>query len=170
MFIPYLSLVYTIPAGHCADCPRYHFVLEDPSDVPLGECWVTLPQLFLTCHLRSTDSQKPVTLMPSTTSESCWYSTAPSKNWTCPVLVLWESGCAELAAELLLAHTNAHPPRGPSLRCAGSRALDSKLIPLFLHSNCTPAIPYALHKHQRSRLQYGRVYAVQVSGRRRSNV
>ena len=59
MFIPYLSLVYTIPAGHCADCPRYHFVLEDPSDVPLGECWVTLPQLFLTCHLRSTDGKQP---------------------------------------------------------------------------------------------------------------
>ena len=101
-FIPCLSHIYPwfIPFLPVQDnvltVPPYSFVLEGPVDVPVEDCWVASPSFF-TCHLRPTDRpgtggrQKPVTLTARTTSESRWYSTAPSKNWTCPVLVKWKS-------------------------------------------------------------------------------
>ena len=39
--------------------PPYPFVLEDPSGVPLEECWVARSELFFTCHLRPTDGRQP---------------------------------------------------------------------------------------------------------------
>ena len=30
----------------------YPFVLDDPADVPLEECWFALPKLYFTRHLR----------------------------------------------------------------------------------------------------------------------
>ena len=48
MFIPYLSLVYTIPAGHCAHCAPISFCLGRPR-----------PQIFFTCYSRPTDGRQP---------------------------------------------------------------------------------------------------------------
>jgi hypothetical protein len=48
--ILYISLVYTMSAGHCTHCAPYPFVLEDPLEVPLEECWLEHLQLFITCH------------------------------------------------------------------------------------------------------------------------
>ena len=39
--------------------PPHPFVLDDPSEVPLEECWMALPQLFFTCFLRPVGGRPP---------------------------------------------------------------------------------------------------------------
>ena len=102
--------------------PPYPSVLEDPA-----------PRFFslATRDPPTGGSQKPFTLTARMTFESRWYSTAPSKTWTCPVLVQWESWMCRS----IIIHTNAHPLRGPSLGCAGSHALDALVSPRQRYTN-----------------------------------
>ena len=39
--------------------PPYPFTLQDPSDVPIAECWYARPQLFFTCNVRPKDGRPP---------------------------------------------------------------------------------------------------------------
>ena len=39
--------------------PPYPSVLDDPSEVPLGECWFALPQIYFTCYLGPRDGRLP---------------------------------------------------------------------------------------------------------------
>ena len=73
MFIQYLSPIVPglyhvyfilIPSYPCRQdtvltVPQYPFVLENPLEVPLKECWVASPELFFTCYLRPTDGLQP---------------------------------------------------------------------------------------------------------------
>ena len=47
--------------------PPHPFVLDDPSEVPLEECWMARPQLFFTCFLRPVDGRPPKRAMDSDT-------------------------------------------------------------------------------------------------------
>ena len=39
--------------------PPYPYSVEDPSEVPLGKCWVVRPQLFFACYLRPKGGRPP---------------------------------------------------------------------------------------------------------------
>ena len=39
--------------------PQYPFTLQDPSDVPIAECWYARPQLFFNCNVRPKDGRPP---------------------------------------------------------------------------------------------------------------
>ena len=97
MVIPYLSLTYSIGQDTVLIVPPYPNFLEDPSDVPLADCWITHPQLYFSCHLRPENGRQPnpVTRMGRTTSQLNWYSSAPVRNWPCQVL--WRARVLELS-------------------------------------------------------------------------
>ena len=85
--IPYLSLhswLETVTASlSVLTVLQYPFILEDPEDVPLEECLVARPQLFITCQFvtcqlgrAAAQSQSHLLVQqgPLVTSESRWYS------------------------------------------------------------------------------------------------
>ena len=40
--------------------PPYIFVLDNPTDCPLEECWFAVPQPYLTCYFRPRDGRSPI--------------------------------------------------------------------------------------------------------------
>ena len=39
--------------------PPYLYAVDEPSDVPLEDCWVVRPPLFFSCHLRPLGGRQP---------------------------------------------------------------------------------------------------------------
>jgi hypothetical protein len=83
--ILYLSLVYAMLEGHCADCAP---VLWN-TNVPFEECWMVILQLFFTCHLMcepcftilSLTSQG--TMMPPSMGRKTWHLATLQYQYHC---------------------------------------------------------------------------------------
>ena len=51
--------IYSVCRILCSQYHPYPFVLEDPADVPVEECWFARPQLHFTYYLRARDGRSP---------------------------------------------------------------------------------------------------------------
>jgi hypothetical protein len=122
---PFLSKL-SMPAGHCAHCAPVSFCLGRPLRGPSQGALGCQPQavfhLSLETHGR-TAAKSPSHLLvlqgryPSRAGIlQHLLKTGPAR--------FWSYGRAE-CADVLRAHTNTHPLRGPSRQCAGSRAVDA---------------------------------------------
>jgi hypothetical protein len=145
--------------------PPYPYVLEDPSDVPLDDCWIVCPQLYFTCHLRPTNGRQPKARHTygedDISVELVFFSTFEE-------LALPGSGPMESSGVQKYYEPSPTPILyvGPVANVLGR----VPLMPLFLHGNSTPTIPHQLRKHQRSKFPYGCADASDKSGRKGSNV
>ena len=149
--------------------PPYPFVLDDPSEVPLEECWLVRPQLFFTCHLRPAGGRPP-----------------KQANYT-----VYTHGADDIRADLVFFSTFEDldlPGSGP-MQARGVRKMYEPsptpilyvgpvsnvlgrvpLMPLFLRGNSTLTIPHQLRHLQRSRFAHGCADALDGSGKKGSNV
>ena len=148
--------------------PPHPFVLpvDDPSEVPLEECWMARPQLFFTCFLRPVDGRPPKRAMDTygpddIRADLVLFSTFED-------LDLPGSGPMETRGV-----TKYYEPSPTPILYVGpiSNVLGRvPLMPLFLHGNSTPTIPHEFRHLNRSKFQYGCADASGESGRKGSNV
>jgi len=118
--------------------PPHPFVLDDPSEVPLEECWMARPQLFFTCFLRPVDGRPPKRAMDTygpddIRADLVLFSTFED-------LDLPGSGPMETRGV-----TKYYEPSPTPILYVGpiSNVLGRvPLMPLFLHGNSTPTIPH----------------------------
>jgi len=165
MVIPYLSLTYSVGQDTVLIVPPYPYVLEDPADVPLDDCWIARPQLYFTCHLRPANGRQPKARHTYGKDDI-------------PVELVFFSTFEELA----LSGSDPMKSRGvakyyepsptPTLYVGSIANVLGRvpLMPLFLHGNSTPTIPHQLRKLQRSKFPYDSADASDKSGRKGSNV
>jgi len=118
--------------------PPHPFVLDDPSEVPLEECWMARPQLFFTCFLRPVDGRPPKRAMDTygpddIRADLVLFSTFED-------LDLPGSGPMETRGV-----TKYYEPSPTPILYVGpiSNVLGRvPLMPLFLHGNSTQTIPH----------------------------
>ena len=146
--------------------PPYPYAVEEPSDVPLEECWVVRPQLFFTCHLRPKGAREPkranYTYGPDDIKVALvFYSTfepevlpGNSPMEAVEVQKLYEPSPTPILYVGLVTNVLGRVP----------------LMPLFLLGNSTPTIPHQLRQHRSSRFPHGLADAADESGRKGSNV
>jgi hypothetical protein len=126
---PFLSKL-SMPAGHCAHCAPVSFCLGRPLRGPSQGALGCQPQavfhLSLETHGR-TAAKSPSHLLVLPGRYPSHAGILQHLRKTGPAR-FWSYGRAE-CAEVLRAHTNTHPLRGPSRQCAGSRAVDALVSP-----------------------------------------
>jgi len=129
MVIPYLSLTYSVGQDTVLLVQPYPYVLEDPADVPLDDCWIARPQLYFTCHLRPANGRQPKARRTYGEDDI-------------PVELVFFSTFEELAlsgSDPMKSH-GAHPLCGQHRKCAGTCAVDAPVSPWQLYPNHpTPA-------------------------------
>ena len=127
--------------------PPHPFVLEDPSEVPLEDCWIARPQLFFTCFLRPADGRPPKRTIDTYGPDDMRVD-----------LVLFSTfedldlpGSGPMEARGVRKYYDPSPTPilyvGPIANMLGR----VPLMPLFLHGNSTPTIPHRLRHLQRSK-------------------
>lgn len=116
--------------------PPYPFTLQDPLDVPIGDCWYARPQLFFTCHVRPKHGRQPTRTNyihgpDDILLELLFFSTFES-------LDLHLDGPMERAGVQKL----YEPTPTPILFVAPCQNVRGRvpLFPLFLNGNVTPTI------------------------------
>jgi hypothetical protein len=140
--------------------PPHPFVLEDPSEVPLEDCWIARPQLFFTCFLRPADGRPPKRTIDTYGPDDMRVD-----------LVLFSTfedldlpGSGPMEARGVRKYYDPSPTPilyvGPIANMLGR----VPLMPLFLHGNSTPTIPHQLRHLQRSKFPYGCTDASDESG------
>ena len=148
---------------------QYPFVLDDPTDVPLEECWLARPLLDFTCYLTPRDRRSPTGRRTYGEDDIqvhlMFYSTFQ-------VLELPGSGPTETRRVVKL----YKPFSTPILYVGTVSNLLGRVpfIPLFSGFSAeTPRRPSRTHcfrNLQRSKLQYGCAKLARESGRKESNV
>jgi hypothetical protein len=136
--------------------PPFPFVLEDPTDVPLEECWIASPQLFFTCFLRPADGRRPKRAMDTFCLDDIRVDLVLFSTFT--------------EARGVLKYYDPSPTPilyvGPIANLLGR----VPLMPLFLLGNSAPTIPHQLRHLQRSKFPHCCADAADESGRKGSNV
>ena len=131
--------------------PPYPYEVGEPSDVPLGKCWVVRPHLFFSCHLRPRGGRPP-----------------KRANYPC--------GADDIQDQLVFYSTSKPVvlPGGGPMKAVGMQKLYEPsptpilyvglatnvlgrvpLMPLFLLSNSTPTNPHQLSQHRRGKFPHG---------------
>ena len=139
-------------------CPA----LEEPSDVPLDECWVVSPQLFFSCHLRPMGRRQPKWPITYDTDDIqvqlVFFSTFE------PVVL--PGGCPMEAVGV----QKLYEPSPTPILYVGPAANVPGHVPFSLLGNSTPTIPYQLRQHLRVAFPYGLADAADASGKKGSNI
>ena len=146
--------------------PPYPFTLQDPLDVPIGDCWYARPQLFFTCHVRPKHGRQPtrtnyIHCPDDILLELLFFSTFESLDlhMDCP---MERAGVQKLY----------EPTPTPILFVAPCQNVRGRvpLFPLFLNGNVTPTIPFLYRQHQRTKFPHGITDSSNATGRKGSNV
>ena len=130
--------------------PPYPYVVDEPSDVHLEDCWVVRPQLFFSCHLQPMGGRQP---------KRSYYTYGPDDIQV--YLVFYSTfepvdlpggGPMEAVGVQELYEPSPTPILyvGPVANVLGR----TPLMPLFLLGNSSPTIPHQLRHHRRTRIPH----------------